>query len=93
MSTLSPKKSKDKEEFEGITSDLADKDEKSIEEKVQSTNIVNIEYLDSNDVPIGKRLALVIPKRLKKRKGQVFESSNTPSKSLRKRTSVNPTKR
>lgn len=80
--TLSLKKSKDKEEPEGITGDLAGKDENSIEEKDQSTNIVNIEDMDSDDVHIGQRLAPGIAKSLKKRKGQAFESSNTPSKSL-----------
>lgn len=50
VSTLSPKKSKDKERFEGMTGDLDDKDENSVEKKDQPTDIVNIEDLDPNDV-------------------------------------------
>ncbi|XP_050902649.1 uncharacterized protein LOC127114961 [Lathyrus oleraceus] len=76
-----------------MTSDLAYKDENSIEEKDQSNDIVNIKDLDSDDVPIGQRLAPGIAKGLKNRKGQAIESSSTPSKSPRKRASVGPTKR
>ncbi|KAI5447695.1 hypothetical protein KIW84_015232 [Lathyrus oleraceus] len=83
----------DKEGSEGMTSDLAYKDENSIEEKDQSNDIVNIKDLDSDDVPIGQRLAPGIAKGLKNRKGQAIESSSTPSKSPRKRASVGPTKR
>ncbi|XP_050890918.1 uncharacterized protein LOC127096383 [Lathyrus oleraceus] len=89
VTTLSPEKLKDKESFEWMTCDLANKDENSIEKKDQHTNIVNIEDLGSDDVPIGQRLALGIAKRLKNRKGQVIESSSTPSKSIRKRASDN----
>lgn len=49
---------------------------------------MNIYDLDSDDEPIGKILAPGIAKRLKNRKGKAVESSNTPSKSLRRRTSV-----
>ena len=56
VSTLSPEKSKDKEMSEGMTGDLADKDEKSVEKKDQPTDIVYIEDLDSDDVPISQRL-------------------------------------
>ncbi|XP_050897710.1 uncharacterized protein LOC127104572 [Lathyrus oleraceus] len=90
---LSLEKSKDKEGSEGMTDDLANKDENSIEKKDQSTDIVNIEDLDSGDVPIGQRLPLGITKRLKNRKGQAIESSNTPSKYLKKRASVGPINR
>ncbi|XP_050915065.1 uncharacterized protein LOC127130024 [Lathyrus oleraceus] len=76
-----------------MTGDLAGKDEKSIEKKDQYTDIVNIEDVDSDDVPISQRLAPGITKRLKNRKGQAVESSSTPFKSLRKRASVGPTKR
>ncbi|XP_050915846.1 uncharacterized protein LOC127130940 [Lathyrus oleraceus] len=59
----------------------------------QPIDIVNIEDLDSDDVPIGKRLAYGIAKRLKNRKGQVVGSSNAPSKSVIKKANVGPTKR
>lgn len=92
VSTLSPKKPKDKEGPEGMNNDLGDIDEKFVEKKDQSTDIVNIEDLDYDDLPIDQRLAPRIAKRLKNRKGQAIETSNTPSKSLRKRASVCPTK-
>ncbi|XP_050886712.1 uncharacterized protein LOC127091990 [Lathyrus oleraceus] len=92
VSTLSPEKLKDKEESDGMSGDLADKEENSLEKKDQSTNIVNIEDLDYDDVPIGQRLAPGIAKRLKNTKGQAIKSSNTPSKSLKRRTNVDPTK-
>ncbi|KAI5408741.1 hypothetical protein KIW84_054540 [Lathyrus oleraceus] len=93
VSTLYPEKSKDKEESDGMPGGLADKEGNSIDKNDQSTNIVNIEDLDSNHVPIGQRLAPGIAKRLKNKKGQAIESSSTPSKSLRRRNSVGPTKR
>ncbi|XP_050916693.1 uncharacterized protein LOC127131842 [Lathyrus oleraceus] len=93
MCLLSPEKSKDKEESDEMSSDLADKEENLIEKKDQSTNIVNIEDLNSDDIPISQRLAPGIAKRLKNIKGQAIESSNMPSKSLRRRTSVGPTKK
>ncbi|XP_050896340.1 uncharacterized protein LOC127103096 [Lathyrus oleraceus] len=83
----------DNEGSEVITGDLDDKDENSVEKKDQSTDIVNIEDLDSDDVPICQSLALGIAKKLKNKKGQDIESSNMPSKSLRKRASVVHTKR
>ncbi|XP_050919536.1 uncharacterized protein LOC127137090 [Lathyrus oleraceus] len=70
-----------------MTYDLTDKDENTVEKKDQSIDIVNIEDLDSDDVPIGQRLAPGIDKRSKNRKGQAIESSNMPFKSLRKRAS------
>ncbi|KAI5403948.1 hypothetical protein KIW84_051189 [Lathyrus oleraceus] len=57
LSTLSPEKSKDRERYEGMIGDLDDKDENSVEIKDQPTDIVNIEDLDSDDFPIGQRLA------------------------------------
>ncbi|KAI5415361.1 hypothetical protein KIW84_040706 [Lathyrus oleraceus] len=93
VSTLSPEKSKGKEGSKGMAGDLADKDENSFEKNDQSIDIVNIKDLESDDVPINQRLAPRIAKRLKNRKCQVIESSSTPSKSLRKRASVGPTKR
>ncbi|XP_050909125.1 uncharacterized protein LOC127122893 [Lathyrus oleraceus] len=93
VSTHSPKKSKDKEDSDGMSGDLADKEENSIEIKDQSTNIVNIDDLDFDNVLIRQRLALGIAKRLKNRKGKSVEPSNRPSKSLKRRTSVGPTKR
>ncbi|XP_050875270.1 uncharacterized protein LOC127078899 [Lathyrus oleraceus] len=65
VSTLSPEKSKDKEESEGMSGDLADKDENSTK-KDQSSVIVNIEDLDSDDMPIGQRLDPGITKRWSK---------------------------
>ncbi|XP_050874994.1 uncharacterized protein LOC127078596 [Lathyrus oleraceus] len=75
---------------EDITNELSSKDKNLID---QPTDIVNIEELDSNDVPIGQRLAPGIAKRLKNRKGQVVGSSSTPSKSIKKKANVGPTKR
>lgn len=49
--------------------------------------------MDSDVIPIGQRLAPRIAKRLKNIKGQATESSSTPSKYLRKRANVGPTKR
>ncbi|KAI5439531.1 hypothetical protein KIW84_025073 [Lathyrus oleraceus] len=57
------KKSEDKEDSDGMSGDLADKEENSIEKKDQSTNIVNIDDMDSDDEPIGKRLDPGIAKR------------------------------
>ncbi|KAI5391100.1 hypothetical protein KIW84_076095 [Lathyrus oleraceus] len=76
-----------------MTGDLADKDKNPIEKNDQPTDIVNIEELDSDDVPIGQRMALGIAKRLKNIKGQAIEYSSTPSKSIRKRASGSTTKR
>ncbi|XP_050919429.1 uncharacterized protein LOC127136972 [Lathyrus oleraceus] len=75
-----------------MSSDLDEKEENSIEKKDQYIDIVNIDDLDSDDETIGKRLAPGIAKRLKNIKGKAIESSSTPLKSLRRRTSVGPTK-
>ncbi|KAI5443343.1 hypothetical protein KIW84_012126 [Lathyrus oleraceus] len=91
--TMSPEKLHDKERSREMTDDLGDKDKNHVEKNDQPTDILNIEELDSDDVPIEQRLALDIAKRLKNRKGQVVESSNTPSKFVRNKASVGPTKR
>ncbi|XP_050889833.1 uncharacterized protein LOC127095145 [Lathyrus oleraceus] len=90
--TQSPEKLEEKDYSNGMSSFLANKEENSVEKKDQYINIVNIDDLDSDDEPIGKILAPGIAKRLKNRKGKGIESSNTPSKSLKRRTSVRPTK-
>lgn len=92
MFTQSPEKSKDKEDSEGMSGDLVDKEENSIEKKDQSTYIINIDDMNSDDEPIGKRLTPGITKRLKNRKCKAVESSIMPSKSLRRRTSVGLTR-
>lgn len=69
---MSPKQSKDKERSEEMNGDLDDKDINPVEKNDQPTDIVNIEELDSDDVPIGHRLASGIAKRLKNRKGQAI---------------------
>ncbi|XP_050918943.1 uncharacterized protein LOC127136430 [Lathyrus oleraceus] len=76
-----------------MTNELDDKDKNLVEKNDQSTDIVNVDELDSYDVPIGKRLALGIAKRLTNRKCQVFGSCSTPFKSVRNKASVGPTKR
>lgn len=75
-----------------MSDDLGDKDKNPVEKNDQPTNIVNVEELDSGDVPIGQRLTPGIAKRLKNKKGQVVESSSTPSKSFRNKASLSPTK-
>lgn len=92
VSTQSPEKSEEKDDSDGMLGDLSNKEENSGDKKDQYTNIVNVDDLDSNDEPIGKRLAPGIAKRLKNRKGKAFESSSKPSKSLKRSTSVGPTK-
>lgn len=59
----------------------------------QTTDIVNIEELDFDDVPTGQRLAPGKAKRLENRKGQVVGSSITPSKYVKNKASVSPIKR
>lgn len=51
-------------------------------EKYQSTDIVNINDLDSDDEPIGKKLAPGIAKRLNNRKGKVIVSATKKSVSV-----------
>ncbi|XP_050888939.1 uncharacterized protein LOC127094115 [Lathyrus oleraceus] len=91
--TLSPEKSKDKERSREMTDDLGDKDKNPVEKNDQPTDIVNIEELDSYDIPIGQRLAPGIAKMLNNIRGQVVESSITPSKSVRNKDNVGPNKR
>ncbi|XP_050919331.1 uncharacterized protein LOC127136859 [Lathyrus oleraceus] len=74
--TLSPEKSQDKERSEDMTNELGNKDKNHVG---QPTEIVNIEELDSDDIPIGK--------------GQLVGSSSTPSKSVKNKTSIDPTKK
>ncbi|XP_050876650.1 uncharacterized protein LOC127080367 [Lathyrus oleraceus] len=92
VSTQSPEKSEEKDDSDGTFGDLSDKEENSVEKKDQSTDIENIDDLDSDDEPIGKILSPGISKRLKRRKGKAVESSSKPSKSLKRSTSVGPTK-
>ncbi|XP_050876094.1 uncharacterized protein LOC127079768 [Lathyrus oleraceus] len=73
-----------------MTNELGNKDKNHVD---QPTDIVNIEELASDDVPIGQILAPGIAKRLKNKKDQVVGSSNAPSKSVRNKASVGPTKR
>ncbi|XP_050908497.1 uncharacterized protein LOC127122156 [Lathyrus oleraceus] len=61
--TLSPEKLKDKEEANGMSGDLDDKEENFVEKKGQSADIMNIEDMYSDDVPIGQRMAPEIAKR------------------------------
>ncbi|XP_050897106.1 uncharacterized protein LOC127103912 [Lathyrus oleraceus] len=68
VSTQSLEKSEEKDGSDGMSGDLSDKEENSIEKKDQSTDIVNVDDLDSDDEPIGKRLDLGIAKRLNNRK-------------------------
>ncbi|XP_050890840.1 uncharacterized protein LOC127096297 [Lathyrus oleraceus] len=88
--TLSPEKSQDKERPEDITNELVNNDKNHVDQPI---DIVNIEELNFDDIPIGQRLTPDIAKRLKNRKGQDVGSSNTSSKSVRKKASVGPTKR
>ncbi|XP_050914791.1 uncharacterized protein LOC127129696 [Lathyrus oleraceus] len=73
-----------KERYEDINNELGNKEKNHTD---QPTDIVNFEELDSDDIRIRKKLAPGIAKRLKNRKGQVVGSSNTPSKSARKKAS------
>lgn len=51
-----------------MTDDLGDKDKNPVEKNDQPTDIVNVEELDFDDVPIVQRLAPGITKSLKKRR-------------------------
>ncbi|XP_050902793.1 uncharacterized protein LOC127115250 [Lathyrus oleraceus] len=82
----------EKDDSNGMSGDLTDKEENSGEKKDQSIDIVNIDDLDSDDKLIDKKLAPRIAKRLKRIKGKVVESSSKPSKALKICTSVSPTK-
>lgn len=92
VSTQSPKKLEEKNDSYGMSGDFSDKEENSGEKKDQSTDMVNIDDLDSDDKPIGKRLAPGITKRLKRRKQKTVNPSSKPSKYLKRSTSVGPTK-
>lgn len=52
--------------------------------KDKSNNIVNVDYLDSDDEPIGKKLAPSIAKRLRNRTWMGVASANKPFKATKK---------
>ncbi|XP_050878659.1 uncharacterized protein LOC127082464 [Lathyrus oleraceus] len=70
VSTQSPEKSEEKDDSDGMSGDLSNKEENSREKKDQSIDTVNVGNLDYDDEPIGKKLALGIAKRLRNRKGK-----------------------
>ncbi|XP_050896478.1 uncharacterized protein LOC127103258 [Lathyrus oleraceus] len=88
----SPEKYEEKDDYDSMFVDISDKEENSGVKKDQSTDIVNVDYLDSDDEPIGKRLAPGIVKRLKSRKGKVVESTSKSPKAPKKSRSVGPSK-
>ncbi|KAI5415325.1 hypothetical protein KIW84_040682 [Lathyrus oleraceus] len=61
--TKSPEKYEEKDDFDSMSRDSSNKEEKSGEKKDQSTKIVNVDDLDFDDEPIGNKLALGIVKR------------------------------
>ncbi|XP_050889927.1 uncharacterized protein LOC127095256 [Lathyrus oleraceus] len=69
-------KSEEKDDSDSMSVDMSDKEENFGVKKDQSTNIVNVDDLDSNDDPIGK----------------VVKSTSKPPKALKKSTSVGPAK-
>lgn len=69
-STQSLEKSEEKVDYDGMYDELSDKEENFREKNDQSTDIVNVDDLNSDDEPIGKTLASGIAKRLKNRKGK-----------------------
>lgn len=79
-------------EGEKALPDKEDKKESVGVKKYQSTYIVNIDDLYSDDEYIGKKLAPGIDKRLKKRKGKVVVSASKPSKASKKSVGVGPAK-
>ncbi|XP_050896386.1 uncharacterized protein LOC127103151 [Lathyrus oleraceus] len=89
----SPKKYKEKDDSNCMFVDISDKEENVGVKKDQSTYIVNVEDLDSDDESIGKRLAIGVAKRLKSRKGKVVKSISKYPKAPNKSTSVGPAKR
>ncbi|XP_050889545.1 uncharacterized protein LOC127094811 [Lathyrus oleraceus] len=88
----SPEKYEEKDDSDSMYVDMSDKEEKSGVKKDQSTSIINIDDQDSDDEPIGKRMAPGMAKRLKSRKGKVVESTSKPPKAPKKSKSVGPTK-
>lgn len=56
ISTKSLEKSEENDDFDGMSGDLADKEETSIEKKDQFINLMNVDDMGSDDEPIGKRL-------------------------------------
>lgn len=79
-------------EGEKDMSDKEDKEESTGVKKYQSIDIVNVDYLDYDDEPIEKKLALGIAKRLKNIKGEVVVSVSKSSKASKKSFGVGPAK-
>lgn len=73
-------------------SNKEDKEENTGVKMYQSTDIINIDDLDSNDEPIRKKLAPGIAKRLKNMKEKVVMSASKPSKASKKNVGVGPAK-
>lgn len=67
---------------------MSDKEENLGVKKGQYIDIVNIDDLDSDDEPIGKRLTPGIAKGLKNRKGKDIESTSKSLKAPKKSTSI-----
>lgn len=89
----SPEKSEEKDDSDSMFINVYDKEENVGVKKDQSTDIVNVEDLDFDDDPIGKRLAQGVAKRLKSRNGKGVESIRKPPNIPKKSTSVGPAKR
>lgn len=92
ISIKSLEKYEEKDDSNSIFVDTSDKEENSGVKKDQSIDIVNVDDLDSDDDPIGKRLAPGTDKRLKSRKGKILESTSKSPKAPKKSTSVGPAK-
>lgn len=75
--TLFPEKSQDKERSKDITNELGNNDKNHID---QPNDFVNIEELDSDDVPIGKRLVLGISKGWGIEKAKLLDPPALPKK-------------
>ncbi|XP_050896553.1 uncharacterized protein LOC127103331 [Lathyrus oleraceus] len=90
VSIKSSEKSIKKDDYDSMSVDTSEKEENDGVKKDQSTNFVNVDDLDSDDEPIGRRLAPEITKRLKSRKWKFVESTSKSPKAPKKSTSVNP---
>jgi len=66
--------------------------ESADDDKDQNVDTLNVEDLESDDEPIGKRLTSNIINRLKKRKGKNSLNESQPSNALNKSNDVDPTK-
>jgi len=83
-----------KEKIVGGSNDEEGKDkESSGVDKDLADGIVNVEDMDSDDEPIGRRLTQGIEKRLKNRKGKAILTESQPSKATKKGVVVGPAKR